>query len=161
MRKKTEDEYTPFRVIRDMTGSDAKAYWVIWKYAPDLLPTPCKTYEELQENYAKLKTIPKNVSDRYILAENVQKAIKWLLKRGRESRKIDLYNRYFDLAMGGNTQALQAYLNLDEAFFANQSENEELTNILKNASFTDNSPNCEDNSGELETEDEEDFSEDL
>ena len=41
----TKDEKSIFAELKERIGNEHTAYWVEWKYAPDLLPEKFKTFE--------------------------------------------------------------------------------------------------------------------
>ena len=45
----TKDEKSVLTELRERIGSDHMAYWVAWKYAPDLLPKKYATFNELKD----------------------------------------------------------------------------------------------------------------
>lgn len=56
-----------------------------------------------------------------------------MLKRLDGKRDIELLNKYYDLAMSGDVQALKAYMEFKTKFFKD-SEDDELQAILNGAS---------------------------
>lgn len=113
-------------------GSEPMAYWIIWKYAPDQLSEPCKDFAELREKHNCFDRITEEYANKYIYSDRAQAGAKYLLRRLDAKRDIDLYNRYYELAMGGDVQALKAYMDFKKNFFG-KGENDELQAILAGA----------------------------
>ncbi len=120
--------------LKDITHSDAEAYFIIWKYAPQLLPNGenIKTFEDLKNNYKNFETRTEQSFEKALFKEDVQAGVKYLLKRLDGKRDIDLLNKYYDLAMSGDVQALKAYMEFKKNFFADD-EVDELKAILNGA----------------------------
>ena len=121
--------------VKDITHSDAETYFILWKYAPQLLPCgeTIKTFEDLKNNYKNFEKRTEQSLEKALYKEDVQAAVKYLMKRMDGKRDIDLLNKYYDLAMGGDLQALKGYMQLKEILFADN-EADELKEILKGAS---------------------------
>ncbi len=128
-------ERSPLRALKDITQSDSEAYFILWKYAPQLLPNgeDIKSFEELKNRYKNFEGRTEQGLEKALYKDDVQSAIKYLLKRIDGKRDIDLLNKYYELSMGGNVQALQAYIHFKREFFADD-ETDELKEILKGAS---------------------------
>lgn len=129
-------EKTVLATLKEMVHTDTKVYWIVWKYAPDLLPTPCKTFEDLQENYVAFRKLTEDICNRYIYVESVQSAIRWLLKRMDGARMIELYNIYFERAKS-DVQAFKALIDFKKEFFQDE-ESSELMQILSGANVSTN-----------------------
>lgn len=147
-RKKTEDteatvkeyasggkpgvkqEQSVISVLKDMVKSDVKIYYILFKFAPELLPkntekTPIKTWSDLQRAYKCYEKFQSEEACRnYMYEENVQKAVKWLLGRKRTIEMIELYQRYINLAKDGNVQAFKAVLEFSNGFFEDNGQSE-------------------------------------
>ena len=121
--------------LKDMTHSDSESYYIIWRYAPELLPSNenIKTFEDLKSTYKCFENRTEQSLEKALFKEDVQAGVKYLLKRLDGKRDIDLLNKYYDLAMGGDLQALKGYMQLKEMLFADN-EADELKEILKGAS---------------------------
>lgn len=135
MRKRTMPTDAPSvleGVKQACGGSEPMAYWIIWKYAPDLLSEPCKDFAELREKHNCFDLITEEYANKYIYSDRAQAGAKYLLRRLDAKRDIDLYNRYYELAMGGDVQALKAYMDFKKNFFG-KGENDELQAILAGA----------------------------
>lgn len=64
--------------------------------------------------------------------EDVQAGIRYLLKRLDGKRDIELLIKYYDMALGGDVQALKAYMDFKKNFFTDN-ETDELKDILAGA----------------------------
>lgn len=129
----TGREKNMLSAIKDITKADSETYWILWKYAPDLLTEKIDTFEELKSKYAVFADKTEEACNKYIYKEDVQSGIKYLLKRLDAKRDIELYNKYYELAMKGDVQALKAYMEFKRNFF-DENETDELKTILANAS---------------------------
>lgn len=132
-----QDEKSLLSEIRDRLGSDYMAYWVVWKYAPDILPTQCKTFQELSDHYKAIskQQLTERECKRFLYYEKVQEVVKYLLKRQRGVRMIELYEIYYEAAKSDPT-ALKEFLKLQDIFFKG-SEESELESILRAQTFDD------------------------
>ena len=63
------------------------------------------------------------------MEQGCQTAIKWLLKRLHQKKLIELYDKYYQKAMGGDVQAFKAWQEFSEKFFKEDKENG-LTKLL-------------------------------
>lgn len=120
--------------LKDITHSDSEAYFIIWKYAPELLPNEenIKTFADLKKNYKCFEERTEQGLEKALFKEDVQAGVRYLLKRLDGKRDIDLLNKYYALAMGGDVQALKAYMDFKKNFFADN-EADELKDILNGA----------------------------
>lgn len=131
--------------LQTKTGiSRPRAYWIVWKFAPHLLPQRCDTFEDLRKNFpSDFANANEKNFENLLNYEDVQNGVKWLLKRLDGQRDIELYNKYYELAMGGNVQALKAYMDFKETFFGELAK-DDLREILRNAQVPDDSDDSED-----------------
>ncbi len=141
-------EKSVMKSLKEMVRTDTKVYWILWKFCPELLPTQCKTYKDLQDNYVAFKNLDEDTVNRYMYNEGVQNAIKWLLKRMDGARMIELYNIYYERAKS-DVQAFKALIDFKKEFFADE-EGSELLRILGGADVSED-----------DSEDDEDFQMDL
>lgn len=124
--------------------SRPRAYWICWKFAPQLLPKKCETFDDLRKNFpSDFANASEKNFEQLLNYEDVQNAVKWLLKRLDGQRDIELYNKYYDLAMGGNVQALKAYMDFKDSFFAD-TDSDELREIIRNAQVPENDEDIDD-----------------
>lgn len=135
--KKVSQEQSIPSKLKDMLKTDAKMYFVLWKYAPNLLPKQdIKTFEILKKNY---KTFTEGMTEdscnNWLYEQNVQTAVRWLLKRIHQEKLIELYNIYFDMAKK-DTTAFKAFTDFSDKFFAEEKESE-LLGILQGVSEDD------------------------
>ena len=121
--------------LKQMLNNDAIMYYILWKYAPDILPDNenIKNYADLCNKYETLQGRTEQSIEKSLYKQNVQDAVKFLLKRLDGKRDIELLNKYYEKAMGGDVQALKAYMEFKAVFFKN-SEDDELKAILNGAS---------------------------
>lgn len=119
--------------LKEITKSDAEAYFILWKYAPELLPEgeTLKTFDDLKNKYAQFENRTEQSMEKATYKEDVQAATRYLLKRLDGKRDIALLNKYYDLSMSGDVQALKAYIEFKKTFFATK-DNDELKDILNN-----------------------------
>ena len=131
----TKDEKPILSEIRDMVGNDYMAYWILWKFAPDLLAEEIKSFDDLK-NYYKAITkakIGEHDCEKWMYYDKVQNAVKWLLKKQKGARMIELYNIWFEMAKK-DSNALKEFIKLQDIFFQND-EMSEVESILRGASF--------------------------
>lgn len=136
-QKNNDGDKSLLAALKEITTSDDVAYYIVFKYAPELLEKDdIKTYKDLQTAYARFGNRDEKNMDKLMYKESSQKAIKYLLKRLDTSRDITLLNKYYKLAEGGDVKALEAYLKFKVAFFADNEESDELKELLRGASTT-------------------------
>ena len=126
--KSVSQEISIINKIKTMVKTDAKVYFIMWKYAPHLLPNQnLKTFEDLKANY---KTFTAGMTEpncnKWLLEENVQSAVKWLLKRLHQAKLIELYNTYYEKAKE-DTTAFKAFTEFADKFFAEEKDSELLS----------------------------------
>lgn len=111
--------------LKDMVKTDAKVYFIVWKYAPNLLPKDdIKTFDNLKANYKTFTDgMTQTSCNNWLYEQNVQTAIKWLLKRIHQEKMIELYNIYFDKAKT-DTNAFKAFCEFSNTFFAEEKDSE-------------------------------------
>ena len=124
MGKSVSNEESVLSHIIGMVKTQAKAYYIIWKYAPELLPNPnVKTFEDLTSQYKTFtKGMTAHVCENWLMEENVQTAVKWLLQREHQKKMIELYNIYYDKAKT-DTNAFKAFIDFSNQFFADDKKN--------------------------------------
>lgn len=141
--KHTSQEQSIISHLKEMVKSDSKVYFIIWKYAPDLLPKQnIKTFDDLKALY---KTFTDGMTEmscsNWLYEENVQTAIRWLLKRIHQAKMIELYNIYFDKAKT-DTNAFKAFCDFSNTFFAEEKDSE-LLGILQGVNLDDDTEDTE------------------
>lgn len=124
--------------IRESTKSKTLPYYIAFIYEKSLLPNgdQIKTYEDLQEHFPNLRDTDEIFFKKELTKESVQKLCKELMKRLDGKRDVELLNKYYQLAMSGDVQALKAYMDFKKVFFAKQGVNE-LTELINNADIDD------------------------
>ena len=129
--KSTSQEESVLSHIIGMVKTQAKAYYIIWKYAPELLPNPdVKTFEDLTSQYKTFtKGMTAHVCENWLMEENVQTAVKWLLKREHQKKMIELYNIYYDKAKD-DTNAFKAFIDFSNQFF-NDDKKSDILDIIQ------------------------------
>lgn len=135
--KKVSQEQSIPSKLKDMLKTDAKMYFVLWKYAPNLLlKQDIKTFDGLKKTY---KTFTEGMTEEscnnWLYEKNVQTAIKWLLERIHQAKMIELYNIYFDKAKT-DTNAFKAFTDFSASFFAEEKDSE-LLSIVQGISDDD------------------------
>ncbi|CAB1244937.1 conserved protein of unknown function [Ruminococcaceae bacterium BL-6] len=114
----------------DMVKTHTKVYYILWKYAPQLLPQQFKTFDDLKNNYKVFTPkITEKTAENWLLEENVQTAVKWLLKREHQAKMIELYNVYYERAQT-DTNAFKAFVEFSNQFFAD-TQSSELLDIVQ------------------------------
>ena len=122
--------------LHEMLPTQVKVYYIVWKYAPSLLPKKIDTFEELVEEYKGFtKGMDEAQCERWLAEESVQAAVKYLLKRMHAQKLVELYEIYFDKAKE-DVQAFQAFSKFSEKFFEDDGE-DELRAVLKEVKLDD------------------------
>ena len=133
-----KQEYSIFGQLKEMLKTDAKTYFILWKYAPDFLPCDKKveTFEELTDTYKCFKTTHTELScNKWLIEGIVQTSIKWLLNKTHNIRMTELYHDYFDKAKE-DVQSFKAFCDFSDKFFATEKDSELLA-ILSNIAEED------------------------
>lgn len=143
-KRGTSQEKSVLMALKDMIKSDSKAYYVLWKYAPDLLPkntkdNPIITFEDLKKSYDCINS-DKRICDNYLMEENVQNAIAWLRGRQHKHKMYELYDKFCEKALSGDVQAFKAVLEFGDKYFKNSKEAE----LLKVLHGVDLNGSCSD-----------------
>lgn len=128
--KSVSQELSIYSKLKSLVKTDTKVYFIMWKYAPQLLPNPnLKTFEDLKGNYKVFTDgLTEQSCNNWLMEENVQTAVKWLLKREHQAKLIELYNTYYDKAKE-DTNAFKAFTDFSDKFFAEE-QGSELLGIL-------------------------------
>ena len=138
--KSTSQEESILVHLKNMVKTDTKVYYILWKYAPQLLPQHFKTFDDLKNNYKCFtKGATEKIAENWLMEENVQTAVKWLLQREHQKKMIELYNIYFDKAKS-DTNAFKAFVEFSNQFFADDKKNGilEIAQKLSDKDFEDN-----------------------
>lgn len=130
-----KEERSVLAELRDMVGNDYMPYWIAWKYAPEWLPKKFQTYEELVANYKTFSTkkLTERDCEKFLYYDKVQNAVKWVLKKQKGVRMIELYNIWYNAAKT-DANALKEFMKLQDEFFKND-EMSELESILKTSAI--------------------------
>lgn len=132
--KSVSKEKSIYSTLKEITGTDMKAYYIMYLYCPEYLKeadkVPVKDFEDLKSRYACFSdSVTESVCKRYIMEQGCQTAIKWLMKRLHQAKEIELYNKYYQDALSGNVQSFKAWQEFSKDFFKENRENE-LTKLL-------------------------------
>lgn len=140
----TKDERSIIPALRDMVGNDYMAFWIAWKYAPDLLPEQCKTFQAFSDYYKCIsnKKLTERDCEKFLYIDKVQNTIKWLLKKQKNARMIELYNTWFEAAKK-DANALKEFLKLQDEFFKD-AQVSELESILRGVEIPDSDDESDD-----------------
>ena len=129
--KSTSQEESILMHLKNMVKTDTKVYYILWKYAPELLPQQFKTFDDLKMNYkCYTKGVTEKTAENWLMEENVQTAVKWLLQREHQKKMIELYNIYFDKAKS-DTNAFKAFVDFSNQFFADDKKSD-ILDIVQN-----------------------------
>ena len=134
MAKKSEQSL--LQKLHEMLPTQVKVYYIVWKYAPHILPKRVDTFEELTAEYKGFtKGMDEAQCERWLAEESVQIAVKYLLKRMHAQKLVELYEIYFNKAKE-DVQAFQAFSKFSEKFFEDDGE-DELRAVLKDVKLDD------------------------
>ena len=129
--KSTSQEESVLLHLISLVHTQTKAYYILWKYAPELLPAKFKTFDDLKNNYKVFTAgVTEKTAENWLMEENVQTAVKWLLKREHQKKLIELYNIYYDRAKT-DTNAFKAFIDFSNQFFADDKKSDVL-DIIQN-----------------------------
>ena len=122
--KHTSQEESVLKHLISLVHTQTKAYYIIWKYAPELLPKQdIKTFDDLKNSYKTFTAgMTEQICENWLMEENVQTAVKWLLQREHQKKMIELYNIYYDKAKT-DTNAFKAFIDFSNQFFADDKKN--------------------------------------
>ena len=138
--KSTSQEESILVHLKNMVKTDTKVYYILWKYAPQLLPQKFETFDDLKNNYKCFtKGATEKIAENWLMEGNVQTAVKWLLQREHQKKMIELYNIYYDKAKS-DTNAFKAFIDFSKQFFADDKKNGilEIAQGLNDKDFEDN-----------------------
>lgn len=125
MGKSTSKEQSIQSKLFSLVSTYPKVYFIMWKYAPQLLPNPnIKTFDDLKNNYKSFTDgMTEQSCNNWLMEENVQTAVKWLLKREHQAKMIELYNIYYNKAKE-DTNAFKAFTDFSDKFFKEEKDSE-------------------------------------
>lgn len=129
-------EKTILQTIKTMV-TEYKAIYLLWKYAPCLLPKEYKTFNELRDNYKMFPNgITESQASKWLLEESVQKAEIYILDRLHQAKMVTLYNVFFKQALEGDVPSFKAFNDFSKDFFVNKPSSE-IDQILDDIDFND------------------------
>lgn len=136
-QRKIYDKSLLSAVREIVDGNEPIAYYIVWKYAPQFLPDGdnCDTFDELSKRYDCISKRTEISIIKSMYNENAQRAIKYILRRIDVQRSVDILNKFYELSMAGDPQALKAYMDFKTKFFAESETTNELEQILHGMSF--------------------------
>lgn len=144
-----------------MTGSDVKSYFIIWKYAPELLPEKnISTFQELANRYSCFKngTTEDGCNAWLIVDDKVQRAVKWLVGRLHQQRILELYDKFYHEALEGDIKAFNAITKFSKDYFVDDNI-DDMSAFLRGITLPDKAVSAEENDND-DIDDIEDFDED-
>lgn len=125
----TSQEKSVLMALKDMVKSDGKVYYIMWKFAPELLPKytkehPIITFEDLREAYPGAIKADERICKNYLYEQNVMEAVKWLYNRKHTQKMLNLYDKFYEKALGGDVQSFKAIADFSDKFFVDKGESE-------------------------------------
>ena len=131
MGKSTSQEQSVLMHLKSMVKTDTKVYYILWKYAPELLPAKFITFDDLKNNFKCFTAgVTEKTAENWLMEENVQTAVKWLLKREHQKKLIELYIISYDKAKT-DTNAFKAFIDFSNQFF-NDDKKSDVLDIIQN-----------------------------
>jgi hypothetical protein len=84
-----------------------------------------------------------HVCENWLMEENVQTSVKWLLQREHQKKMIELYGIYYDKAKS-DTNAFKAFVDFSNQFFADDKKNGilEIVQGLSDKDLIDDTEDC-------------------
>lgn len=139
--KKVSLEESVIRKIKGMVNSDAKMYYIVFKYARQLLSDDgIKSFDDLHKRYAAFTPgMTETFCENWLVEERVQNAVTYLLRRLHQKKMIELYELWYEKAKE-DVQAFKTFINFSTVFFAKNSK-EDLLQIVKNAKLEEDDEN--------------------
>ncbi len=134
--------------------SDAQAYFIVWKYAPELLARQnLNTFQELADSYACFK---KGNTEAYcnnwlIVDDEVRKGVMWLKGRLHQYKMLELYDQFYEEARGGEVAAFNSLIKNGAQFFKDgNSEQDDIIAFLRGVKLPDDTDEDEEGGDESE-----------
>ena len=127
--KRVSTEESVIAALKRMVNTDSKVFFILWKYAPQLLVDGENLkFDDLRNKYKcfESKTFTESYCNNWLGENKVQVAIKWLLERLDVQKRIELYHVFYNLAKNGDVQAFKAFSDFSKDFFAEKSEDEKI-----------------------------------
>lgn len=107
------------------------AYYILFKYKPDLLPRPCKNYKEFVDTYSLEHNVSQSVAEGWLTNPDVQSAIVELKKQFHTIELLDLYDSYRKKSED-DARFWAPFNDVSEQLFKkNTNSNEQASNFLK------------------------------
>lgn len=137
--KRVSQEQSIINKLKSLVKSDSKIYWILWKYAPNILEKHgIKTFKELTDTYSVFTSgMTEDHCSNWQYEKNVQTAIKWLYERMNQQKMLELYDIFYQKAKEGDTASFKAFIDFSDRFFTSKGE-DELLGIIQKANITDN-----------------------
>lgn len=125
----TSQEKTILSQLKEMVKTDGKAYYIMFRVCPEMLPKyteehPIKTFEDLKAAYPGTIRADERICQNYMYEENVQKAIKWIYGKMHTQKMIEVYDKIYEKALSGDTQAVKTLSELGEKLFDTNSDSD-------------------------------------
>jgi hypothetical protein len=105
-----------------------KAHWILWKYGLSKM-----SFDELSEKY--LDGVTEEKTKEYLFQEDVQQAIKRLLKIMHQEKMIRLYETYYDKAIKGDVNSAKFLMDFSKELFSDKKD--EILSVLSNLEVDD------------------------
>ncbi len=139
------------RKLKKFTN-DPKAYYILWKYAPHLLPkSGIESFQDLKDAYACFNPVgyTEQFCDSWLdLDEGAQKAVRWLKNMLHQSQMIKLYDSLFKRALEGDDKACKSLLQVSKELFADvDKKKDDLEALLKGFTIPEEENEDEDKEG--------------
>lgn len=120
-------ESTLLQQLLEVT-TKGKAYWILWKYG-----FYNSTFEELSKKH--LDNVSEEKTKDYMSQDDVQQAIKKLLKVMHQEKMIKLYETYYDKAIAGDVNSAKFLMDFSKEFFSDKKD--EILSVLSNIEVDD------------------------
>lgn len=120
-------EQTLLQQLMEVTTKQ-KAYWILWKYG-----FYKATFKELSEKF--LDNVSEDKTKEYMCQEDVQQAIKKILKVKHQEKMIKLYETYYDKALKGDVNSAKFLMDFSKEFFNDRKD--EVLSVLSNLEVDD------------------------
>lgn len=120
-------EQTLLQQLMEVT-TKRKAHWILWKYGLSKM-----SFDELSEKY--LDGVTEEKTKEYLFQEDVQQAIKRLLKIMHQEKMIRLYETYYDKAIKGDVNSAKFLMDFSKELFSDKKD--EILSVLSNLEVDD------------------------
>lgn len=125
--------------LKNKLKSDSKVYYMLFCDTDMLRDSDGKrieTYEQLKKRYKVFENVSEESCKKYKLDADYQSTEKFLLGKLHHQKMVDLYNRYYDLAMDGQANALKSFDTIAKSLFAEQ-KTDDLREFLQKIDVSD------------------------